>query len=208
MTEYIKQEMNDLHGTGENKVYYRMKRNLHFTHAQFLEWLENADPFITRHVESVLKHITRQMAVAMALGHSVTIDGLGTFRAGIGVKKGKEMDGLDEEKPMRNATSLEVNDVYYRPDKALIRDINLHCTLKRGKTQRIRKQKYTREERLTRALDYLEEHATMNIAQYVALTGLSRTAATLELQEFRKDPESGITYIGRGTHKVYIKGRQ
>ena len=87
MAEYIKQEIVDLNDTGEKKVYYRMKRNLHFTHEQFLEWLENADPFITKHVESVLKHITHQMAVAMALGHSVTIDGLGTFRAGIGLKR-------------------------------------------------------------------------------------------------------------------------
>ena len=205
MAEYIKQEMTDLNGTGENKVYYRMKRNLHFTHEQFLEWLRNADPFITKHAESVLRHVTHQLAIAMALGHSVTIEGFGTFRAGIGIKKGKEMDGLEENEPTRNAASLEVNDVYYRPDKALIRDINSNCTLKRGKTQRIRVQKYTREERLARALDYLETHATMNITQYVSLTGLSRTAATLELQDFREDPESGITYRGRGCHKLYVR---
>jgi len=45
----------------------------------------------------------------------------------------------------------------------------------------------------------------MNIAQYVSLTGLSRTAATLELQAFRNDPESGITYEGSRTHKVYVR---
>ena len=207
MAEYIKQEMSDLHGTGEKKVYYRMKRNLHFTHEQFLEWLENADPFITKHVESVLKHITHQMAVAMALGHSVTIDGRGTFRAGIGLKRGKEMDGLDDGKPSLNAQSLQVTDVYFRPDKKLIRDTNYNCTLTRGATRRIRKQKYTREERLARALEYLDNHATMNIAQYVSLTGLSRTAATLELQAFRNDPESGITYEGSRTHKVYVRRR-
>lgn len=95
MAEYIKQEIVDLNGTDEKKVYCRMKRNLHFTHEQFLEWLKNADPFITKHVESMLKHITHQLTIAMALGHSVTIDGLGTFRAGIGLKRRKEMDGLD-----------------------------------------------------------------------------------------------------------------
>lgn len=35
MAEYIKQEINDLHGTGEKKVYYRMKCNLHFTYEGF-----------------------------------------------------------------------------------------------------------------------------------------------------------------------------
>ena len=205
MAEYIKQEMTDLNGTGENKIYYRMKRNLHFSHEDFLEWMSNADPFITKHAESVLKHMTHQLAIAMALGHSVTIEGLGTFRAGIGLKKGKELDGLEEGESTRNAQSLQVTDVYYRPDKELVRDVNMNCTLTRGGTQRIRKQKYTREERLQLALDYLEKHKTMRVADYKALTGLSRTAATLELQLFRDDPDTGITYTGNGTHKIYIR---
>ena len=205
MAEYIKQEMTDLNGTGENKVYYRMKRNLHFSHEDFLEWMSNADPFITKHAESVLKHMTHQLAIAMALGHSVTIEGLGTFRAGIGLKKGKELDGLEEGESTRNAQSLQVTDVYYRPDKELVRDVDMNCTLTRGGTQRIRKQKYTREERLQLALDYLEKHKTMRVADYKALTGLSRTAATLELQLFRDDPDTGITYTGNGTHKIYIR---
>lgn len=207
MAENIKQEMNDLHGTGEKKVYYRMKRNLHFTYEGFLEWMSNADPFITKHAESVLKHMTHQLAVVMALGHSVTIDGLGTFRAGIALRRGKKPDGLEGDEPARNAQSLQVTDVYFRPDKALIRDMNLNCTLKRGGTQRIRKQKYTREERLQLALDYLDKHGVMRVANYKALTGLSRTAATLELQQFRDDPDTGITYTGNGTHIVYIRRR-
>ena len=81
----------------------------------------------------------------------------------------------------------------------------MNCTLTRGGTQRIRKQKYTREERLQLALDYLEKHKTMRVADYKALTGLSRTAATLELQLFRDDPDTGITYTGNGTHKIYIR---
>lgn len=205
MAEYIKQEITDLNGTGEKQVRYRMKRNLHFTYEGFLEWMSNADPFITKHAESVLKHMTHQLAIAMALGHSVTIDGLGTFRAGIGLKRGKELDGLKKDKPTHNSQSLQVTDVYFRPDKALIRDMNLNCTLKRGGTQHIRKQKYTREERLQLALDYLDKHGIMRVADYKSLTGLSRTAATLELQAFRNDPDTGITYTGSGTHKVYVK---
>ena len=55
------------------------------------------------------------------------------------------------------------------------------------------------------ALEYLEKHGAMKIANYMALTGLSRTAATLELQEFRQDKSSGIDFIGRGSAKVYVK---
>jgi hypothetical protein len=37
------------------------------------------------------------------------------------------------------------------------------------------------------------------------LTELSRTAATLELQNFRREITSGINFIGRVSAKVYVK---
>lgn len=37
------------------------------------------------------------------------------------------------------------------------------------------------------------------------LTGLSRTAAILELQYFRREITSGINFIGRVSAKVYVK---
>ena len=70
---------------------------------------------------------------------------------------------------------------------------------------RLRKSPYTKEQRLQLALNYLEKNGAMRIADYMEMTGLSRTTATLELTEFRKDPESGITFIGRGSSKVYVR---
>lgn len=77
--------------------------------------------------------------------------------------------------------------------------------LKRAGVFQIHRSKYNKEERLKLALDYLSSHSVMRIQDYVELTGLSRTSATLELKEFRENPESGITFNGRGTTKVYIK---
>ena len=51
----------------------------------------------------------------------------------------------------------------------------------------------------------LEEKGAMRVVEYMELTGLSRTKATLELKEFRQDASSGITFIGRGSTKVYVK---
>jgi hypothetical protein len=45
----------------------------------------------------------------------------------------------------------------------------------------------------------------MRVADYVEMTGLSRSVATKELIEFRRDASSGISFIGRGNHKVYVK---
>ena len=36
-------------------------------------------------------------------------------------------------------------------------------------------------------------------------TGLSRSTNTLELKAFRKDPSSSITFVGKGSSKVYVK---
>ena len=43
------------------------------------------------------------------------------------------------------------------------------------------------------------------MAEYRELTGLLRTKAAMELKEFRQDASSGITFIGRGSAKVYVK---
>lgn len=52
-------------------------------------------------------------------------------------------------------------------------------------------------------------HPSINIGQYVHLTGLSRKAASAELHRFA-DPTSPtpiLTPSGTGTHLIYIKKR-
>ena len=55
------------------------------------------------------------------------------------------------------------------------------------------------------ALDFLEKRGAMRVADYVEMTGLSRCVANKELIEFRRNPSSGISFIGRGNNKVYVK---
>ena len=208
MAKYIRQEIIDLNNTGEKQVYYRMKSATHFTHEQFMEWMRSADPSVTRHIEAAISHLTHQLAVALAHGHSVKINGLGTFRAAVGLKKKQEPDKIVDGMPQHNAQNLKVTGVNFRVDKEFVSDINANCKLESGGTQRIRRQKYTSEDRHARALDYLDKNGTMNIAQYASLNGLSRTVATLELQKLRNNAESGIDYIGRGTHKLYVRRKE
>ena len=60
------------------------------------------------------------------------------------------------------------------------------------------------QERLERAKKYLEKNSFMTQADYCQLTGLLKSAASRELREWIANPESGIDYKGRGTHKIYI----
>lgn len=89
-------------------------------------------------------------------------------------------------------------------DKQLVKHTGEMCRLKRGKENRLKVSPYSKEERRLRALEYLKQHGFMRISDYVQLTGLSRTGATLELQEFRKMKGSGIGFEGRGPARIYV----
>ena len=209
MAKYIKQEMVDLSGKGEEKIYYRLQteRNIDFT--ELAQQIEQHHGLMNRGlVMNVMSHIVDEMAELLGKGYSVSIDGLGTFRASIGLEKDKEMDTFDEDDTRRNARSLRLTGINYRADKDLIKKANRHCKLERAGESRLHHTPYTQEERLKQALQYLDEHGAMRVVEYMELTGLSRTKATLELKEFRQDASTGITFLGRGSTKVYVKASE
>ena len=207
MAKYIKQEMPDIAGKGENAVYYRMQTERNIGAAEFVEKVAGLGTGLSEGaVAHVLEQMTQTLARLLADGHTVTIGGLGTFRTSVGVVEGKEQDSFDTtDEPKRNAQSIEVKGVTYRADKALVKDIRVQCQLERGKESRLHRSPYTREERLARALVFIEEHTVMRVMDYVRLTGLSRTTASLELRELCQDPASGIRSSGQKAGKVYVR---
>ena len=209
MAKYIKQEMTDLSGKGEEKVYYRLQTERNIDFKALAEYVGRHNGMMSKGlVINVMEHVVDAMAELLGEGHSVTIDGLGTFRASLGLAEEKEMDTFDGNETKRNARSLRLTGINYRADKVLIQEANRHCKLERAGESRLHHSPYTKEERLKLALQYLEEHGAMRVAEYMELTGLSRTKATLELKEFRQDLSSGITFIGRGSAKVYVKASE
>ena len=206
MAKYIKQEMPDITGKGVHQVYYRMQTERNIGAAEFVEEVAGLGTGLSEGaVTHVLEQMVQTMARLLADGHTVTIGGLGTFRTAIGVMEGKEQDTFDADEPKRNAQSIEVKGVNFRADKALVKDIRVQCRLERGKESRLHRSPYTREERLARALAFMEEHTVLRVPDYVRLTGLSRTTASLELRELCQDPTSGIRSMGQRASKVYIK---
>jgi len=206
MAKYIKQEMPDLRQTGEKKVYYRLKTERNIDSKEFILSLHStfsgmSEADITRVIIATAGHLGK----LLGQGYSVTLDGIGTFKATIGLEEEKEPDTLDGTEPKRNAQSLQLKGVNFRADKQLIKTASSNCKLKREGTARIHRSPYSKEERLALALKHLEKHGAMKVSDYVNLTGLSQTAARMELKEFRQDPNSGINFIGRGSAKVYVK---
>ena len=206
MAQYIKQEMPNLNGTEEPQVYYRLKTNRNISSKEFVKHISRNDSAVDRgEIEGVLIRIADGLAELLGNGYSVTLDGVGTFKAGLGLKRDKEMDSFEEDETKRNARSLQLTSINYRADKTLVREANRRCKLERYGESRIRKSPYTKEQRLQLALEYLDKNSAMRIGDYMQLTGLSRTTATMELKAFRQDLASGITFVGRGSQKVYVK---
>ena len=209
MAKYIKQEMVDLSGKGEEKIYYRLQTERNIDFAELAQQIEQHHGLMNRGlIKNVMSYVVDEMAELLGKGYSVSIDGLGTFRASIGLEKDKEMDTFDEDDTKRNARSLRLTGINYRSDKDLIKKANRHCKLERAGESRLHHTPYTQEERLKLALQYLDEHGAMRVVEYMELTGLSRTKATLELKEFRQDASTGITFLGRGSTKVYVKASE
>ena len=207
MAKYIKQEMTDLSGKGEEKVYYRLHTERNISFKELTQEIEEHHNLMNKGlVKSVMAYVVDEMTELLGKGYSVTIDGLGTFHASIGLEKDKEMDTFDGDESKRNARSLRLTGINYRADKVLIREANRHCKLERAGEARLHHSPYSKEERLKLALQYLEEHGAMRVVEYMELTGLSRTKAAMELKEFRQDLTSGISFVGRGSAKVYVKG--
>ena len=208
MAKYIKRELVDLNNPGQTIFAYKMQTQP-MDNADFIHDCARNTTFSEPEIMGVLGLVADTLAKRMARGYSVTIDGLGTFKAQVGLSR--DARKRQEEKASApapddgstpsslNARSLEVTGVLWKPAKSLVRDINLACELKRGGVEPLRKSKYTLEERKARALEYLKKHTVMRVDDYVRLTGLSHSKAAKEL-----DNLSGITSKGTRSSKVFF----
>ena len=152
----------------------------------------------------MLSLVSEKLALSMAEGYSVKLDGIGTFYAKLGVRDDMLQDAFEEGESTRNAHSIKVTGVVYRADNDLIRATNRKCRLVRGGVSRLRKSKLTLAERIQKARDFLEKNMFMRVPDYVRLTGLSRTTASMELRRLALDPTSGIASKGTRSQKFYV----
>lgn len=203
---YVMKEMPDLKGTGERILYPQFAQIEQISTRQLVESIRGKSTFSEGEIEGLIRMIAHEMAYEMAQGHSVKLDGIGTFTPSLALQPGKEREEPEGEGGRRNARSIRVGSVNFRVEKKLVQEVNLHCKPVRAPWKARRSsQKYTEEERLTLALQYLDTEPYLSVADYQKLTGLLRTAATEELRRWASDPDTGIGIAGRGTHRVYVK---
>lgn len=197
--KYIKREIPDLNGTGRTQAYYKMELTPK-SYEEFVNQCAREGHMEESHILAVMSLVSEKLA----LKYSVKLDGIGTFNAKLGVRSDMLQDAFEPGEPSHNAKSIGVTGVAYRADKDLIRKARSKCTLERGGVSRIKKSKLTLEERIEKARDFLQKNMFMRVPDYVRLTGLSRTAASMELRNLALNPSSGITSRGQRSQKYYV----
>lgn len=205
MTEYQVREMSDMHKDGKSRAYYKVQIKGNITAEHLADFMSTTSMGVSKSaIKAVLTQLSSSVAYYLGLGFSVTIDGIGTLSMKIGPKEGKEVEELKEGATKLTATNIEVTDINLRADKDFIREVNKSCRLERGGIKRLKKSSYTEAERLERAKAFMAKYGSMTLLDYVNVNEMSKTSAHRELHKFADDPESGITYIGRGPKREFV----
>ena len=194
MAEYEMQEMNLPNKEGKRILYPRLVQRGQADTDYIAKNLAQKSSFSKGDVIGLLQELGDELAYQMGQGKSVKLDGIGTFVPSLALRTDKERETGEEDGTRRNARSIVVG------------SINYNCDLERSQQKFQRSsQKYTPEQRLERAQQFLANHPFMTVRDYARLNGLRHTTASLELRKWAEQPENNITTSGRGTHKVYVR---
>ena len=211
MAKYYLQEMNDLNGEGKTRVYPKLMVYSQISQEDFIKSIRSRAGIFSEGVtEGLFITMTECMTDWLSEGHTVKIEGLGTFSLSLGFTddKGNEME--DELTDKRRIRKVEVRGVNFKPDPEFLKDVQKKTTLEREMTgvKRVLPQKFSMEEKLQRALEKIDRQGFITLQQYANLNKVCRTTASRELNAFAKDAASGITTMGQASHKVWIKRRE
>ena len=212
MAKYKLQEMSDVHHTGKRKVYPKMVVNRTLSRKEFIERMQGYHRGISPSTtEAVLMDVEDMLVRMLSMGYNVNLEGLGTFSLSLGFEDDKptEMQGDDDKMAYRK---VGVRDVNFKasPDfiQSVKRETDPDLEREMSGVKQILKQKYTREERIARALDVIDENGFIGLADYAYINNLSRTAASLELKEIDSDLEAPIRSVGQHSHKVWVRRKK
>ena len=206
MAQYEMQESTLPSEGGKRILYPRMRLTGQDTLDDLVRRISRGTTFSPGDVRGLIGTLVDELAFSMGAGRSVKIEGLGVFTPALGLREGAERESGEPGDVRRNASSICVSGVRFRADKRLVSETAGYCHLERsGVKFRKSSNRYTPQERLRLAQDYVASHDHMTVADYAALTGLVRPTATRELNAWCNEPGSGIGYRGRASHKVYVR---
>ena len=212
MAKYKLQEMGDMRYDGKRRVYPKMVTNRTLSRKEFVKMMQNYHRGISESTtEAVLTDVVDMLTDMLSMGYNVNLEGFGTFSLSLAFEdeKPREMQSADDKMTYRK---VGVKDINFKASPEFIREVKRETDrdLERdmGGVKVIRKQLYSREERIARALEVIEKNGVLTLGDYASINNLSRTAASMELKELTCDKSSPIDSLGRGSHKVWVKRKE
>ena len=212
MAKYKLQELTDMRNEGKRRVYPKMVTNRTLSRKEFVKKMQGYHRGISESTtEAVLMDVADMLVEMLSMGYNVNLEGLGTFSLSLGFEDDKptEMKGEEDKMAYRK---VGVKDINFKASPELLKSVKheTDCDLERdmGGVKVIRKQLYSREERIARALEMIEANGLITLSDYAYINNLSRTAASLELKEITADRTSPIDSMGSGSHKVWVKRKE
>lgn len=185
------------------KIYPQMKRKGIFSTKEIAQAITQGSTFTESDVIGVLDAVSHLMAKRMADGYSIKIDDIGIFSAALGT--------THENSPKAsklNSLSIQVNGINFRSSSELLAATNDNLQLQHSKEDFASSSaKFTKEQRLGMAQQFLEAHERMTVSDYAELTGLVHGTAAHELQNFARKQENGICPNGHGPTKYYTRNQ-
>ena len=214
MTKNKLQEMPDVHNTGKRKVYPKIVTNRTLSRKEFIKRMQGYHRGISESTtEAVLLDVADMLVEMLSMGYNVNLEGIGTFSfsLSLGFEDDKPTEMQSEEDKM-TYRKVGVKDINFKASPEFIKEVKRETDhdLERdmGGVKVIRKQLYSRDERIARALEVIEANGLITLSDYAYINNLSRTAASLELKEITADRTSPIGSMGSGSHKVWVKRKE
>ena len=199
MAKYVVKELPKEMTDGKKVLFPKMRTYTQHDFETVLKHMKTyGGSFSEGTMRGVLDALVETMKAWMPMGHSIKIDGLGTFSLSL---------GFDDDSEGSKYRHVSIKGINFKPDAELLAEMNRENTFEKAETevQTPRRSQMSRDERLAKAKSIIESNGYMTLTDYALATDQSRTKASRDLSELTADPGSGIGTRGSHSHKVWVK---
>ena len=205
MANYIVKEMPDGMKSSKGKAFPKMPVYSEFDYDKVVELVNTYSPAFSKGtIKGVLDTLALVMKNVLPMGHTLKIDNIGVFSLSLEFTDNDTEADAGTEKPKYH--HVKARSVNFRVDQKLVDEINRENTFERSPDLTVSPTPFSREQRLQRALEFIDKNGSIRLQEYANLNRLSRTQASRELAQWVSNPTSGIKASGNGPLKCWVRG--
>lgn len=174
---------------------------------EIAERISKGSSFTQGDVKGLITALRDAIAQEMAMGMTVHLDGIGTFRPLLRLSEGAEQETIDSE-TRRNAASVEIGKVSFIAAPELLWETNTRADLQRAGGRESNGTPHALKQREEILGDLLAEEGSITVSRYAYETGLSLSSASRELRTIAARPDSSIVRKGSYSHAYYVARKE